>query len=400
MGPLVGFLVGTGLFTLANGTFNLLVAPVVASRGHTEVVIGAIVAAGSVASFALRIPTGNVFRTGRTGALIASGSLFAATGYGVLPLVSSASALAGLSVLQGAGFAVATTAAMAALLERHPPGMRPGPLMGWYTGSIGAGYALAGFIGGTLADASGLRGALAMAAVAAIVAGWLMTWSLARSPARARDAERHEEPLRGWVRGLPPGVWLGAAIALYINVVNGGLNAFFPLYALGLGLTLTQIGLLSGIHATLASAIRFGAGTVLERASYRVVLSATIAGMGLAVTAIALPSGFVPLAVLLAVIGFARGILRVASGAIVMDSAGPSSRHRGRASGIYLAGLDLGNAVGPLLGGLVADVAGLRGSFPFLGLVPAAVFLGVGAAAFRRLRPAGLPRPPVTPGEP
>ncbi|HET9672372.1 MAG TPA: MFS transporter, partial [Actinomycetota bacterium] len=84
----------------------------------------------------------------------------------------------------------------------------------------------------------------------------------------------------------------------------------------------------------------------------------------------------------LAAVGLARGVLRVASGALVMEAAGPSSRDRGRASGIYLAGLDLGNAVGPLLGGAVADAAGVRASFPVLGLAPAAVFLAL-AVVFR-----------------
>ena len=163
-GSLVGFLVGTGLLTLANGMFNLLVGPAVESRGHTEAMIGAIVATGSLSSLALRIPAGNAFRSGRASALVLAGSALAAIGYGLLPMVSAAPVLAVLSALQGAGFAVATTAGMAALLERRPTDVGAGSLMGWYTGSIGTGYALAGFVGGTLADAIGLRGALTVAA--------------------------------------------------------------------------------------------------------------------------------------------------------------------------------------------------------------------------------------------
>ena len=129
-GPLIAFLLGTGLLTLANGMFNLLVGPAVESRGHTEAMIGAIVATGSFTSLALRIPAGNVFRSGRATALVWGGAAFAAIGYALVPMVSAAPVLATLSALQGAGFAVATTAGMAALMDRRPAEVGAGTLMG------------------------------------------------------------------------------------------------------------------------------------------------------------------------------------------------------------------------------------------------------------------------------
>ena len=38
------------------------------------------------------------------------------------------------------------------------------------------------------------------------------------------------------------------------------LNTYFPLYGLSIGLTLTQIGMLSGIHGILAAGVRFASG--------------------------------------------------------------------------------------------------------------------------------------------
>ena len=367
---------------MANGTFNLLVGPSVAADGHSEAMIGAIVAAGSVASLATRIPAGNAFRPARVTALVLAGSVCAAIGSGLLPMASEAPALALLGALQGAGFALATTIGMAALIERRHPATDSGSLMGLYTGSIGAGYAIAGFAGGALADAIGIAGALAAAAATAIASGVLTAWALRRLPVHRYEQDDAVPPPRGWIRGLPPGVWLGASIAVYINVVNGGLNAFFPLYGLAIGLTLAQIGALSGVHATLASAIRFGAGTLLGRVSTRLTIVAAVCVIACGVSLLAATRGFAPLLVLLAAVGLSRGVLRVVSGAIVMDAAGPSSRHRGRASGVYLAGLDLGNAVGPFLGGVVSEVAGIRASFPVLGLASATVFLGVALVRF------------------
>jgi DHA1 family multidrug resistance protein-like MFS transporter len=219
-----------------------------------------------------------------------------------------------------------------------------------------------------------------------LVSGWVTTRSIGHLPHHRVEVDDGAPPLRGWVRGMPAAVWLGFAIAVYINLVNGGMNAFFPLYALGLGLSLSQIGVLSGIHASLASTVRFGVGPLLGRASYRGVTVAMVGLTGLGVTCIAVPRGFMPLVLLVAMVGLARGVLRVVSGAIVMEAAGSSSRLGGRASGIYLAGLDLGNAVGPLIGGFVAEVAGLRGSFLALGILPAVVFVAAGVALSGRRR--------------
>ena len=398
---LLGFLVGTGLLTFANGSFNLLVGPSVASDGHSEAVIGVIVATGSVASLLLRVPAGNAYRSGRAALLITGGSVLAAMGYGLFPSFSAAPILAFLSALQGAGFAVATTAAMAGLIERRPDRTSAGSLMGLYTGSIGAGYAFAGFVGGPLADRIGLPGALVVASVVAACSGWLTAAALGRFGSPPPETADHGPPLRGWVRGMPVEVWLGFAIAVYINVVNGGMNAFFPLYALTLGLSLSQVGVLAGIHGGLASAVRFGVGSLLHRVSYRGVTVTMVTVTGSAVAAIVLPEGFAPLAVLVALAGLARGVLRVVSGAMVMEAARPTPRHRGRASGIYLAGLDLGNAVGPLVGGFVSEAAGLRGAFPVLGVAPAVAFLALIATLDRRRRVrAGVAPDPVTPGAP
>lgn len=202
---------GTALATLANGAFNLLVGPAVALHGHREATIGVVVAAGSVASLLARIPAGNAFRPQRVTALVLGGSTLASIGYGLLPFVSAAPSLAASSALQGAGFALATTTGMAALIERRRHDTSAGSLMGWYTGSIGAGYALAGFLGGPLADAVGLEAALIVTAAVAGISGLVSASALRRLPVHRHDGDSSEPPRR-WLRRMPAGVWLGAAL--------------------------------------------------------------------------------------------------------------------------------------------------------------------------------------------
>jgi MFS family permease len=95
---------------------------------------------------------------------------------------------------------------------------------------------------------------------------------------------------------------------------------------------------------------------------------------------------FVVLAVAWGALGLTRGLLRVASAALVMDTAGDVDTSRGAASGVYLAGLDLGKVLGPVLGGVGAETIGLQGTFLVVSAAFPAVFFLL-AAALRRRRP-------------
>jgi MFS family permease len=120
---------------------------------------------------------------------------------------------------------------------------------------------------------------------------------------------------------------------------------------------------LQGIHGVAAAVVRFLSGVVFGRISYQRTLPAMVVLSGASVAAIAGVKAFVILVVAWAALGLTRGLLRVASAALVMDEAGATDAGRGASSGIYLAGLDLGKVLGPLLGGFGAHLVGLRTTF-------------------------------------
>jgi MFS family permease len=188
--------------------------------------------------------------------------------------------------------------------------------------------------------------------------------------------------LRGF-RHLPALVWVAFLVSLYINLASGVLNTYFPLYGLSIGLTLTQIGMLSGIHGILAAVVRFGSGPLFGLISYRAALPVMVIVSGAGVVAVGLVTMLPLLAVSWGIVGLARGILRVASSALVMEAAGAADADRGAASGIYLAGLDLGKIVGPAVGALSVGLVGLRGTFLIAGVAFPAAYLGIAAALTR-----------------
>jgi MFS family permease len=380
---LVPLYAASALLTVGEGAFQLLTPPYMQERHISPVVIGTAVSAYGLVSLFVRLPAGAVYRTHRAWWLIAGGGALSSVAFALLTLTSDPLLLTVLIALDGAGFAIATTANMAALIERRPDGANAGAIMGWYTGSLGAGYALAGFAGGSLGDHLGPRAAILVLSLVPLSAGLLLG-----AVVRASAPERPPREARGawWrdFRGLPAVVWLAFFVTLYINLVSGVVLTFFPLYGLAIGLTLTQIGFLQGIHGAAASAVRFLSGAVFRFFSYDRVLPLMVVLSGLSVAVIAGVKGLAILGVAWAVLGLTRGLLRVASAAVVMDEAGETDARRGAASGVYLAGLDLGKIVGPIAGGVGAHAIGLRATFLVSSFAFPLVYFALAAAVRRR----------------
>ena len=381
---------------MGEGSLLVLISPYLDSRGAQAGVIGLVLSAYGVASFMSRIPAGAIYRSNRGPWLVAAGCLVMAGAFLLIPTSGNPLIVGGLVALDGVGFAVATTGAMAALIERRPAGSGAGSIMGWYTGSIGAGYAIAGFVAGGLADRIGIESAFAVIAFVPLVAGAVLKIVL-QSGAAGPETSRPIAPPPAGRLGLrafshaPALVWLAFVVSLYLNLVSGVLFTFFPLYGLGIGLTLTQIGSLTGIHGAIAAGVRFGSGMLFKWISYQRALPIMVVAGGAAVAGIAATSRFVVLAISWATIGLARGVLRVASGALVMDASGPSDAERGAASSIYLAGLDLGKVIGPLFGGASVELVGLRATFLLIGVAFPLAYLLMALAITRRTRRVGAP---------
>jgi MFS family permease len=357
---LVPLYAASAVLTLGEGGFQLLVPPYMHEHHLSAVLIGTVFSIYGIVALAVRIPAGALYRPQRAWVLIMGGTVLSSAAFAGLTQTTDPALLSLLVGLDGAGFAIATTANMAALVERRPEGANAGAIMGWYTGAIAVGYAAAGFVGGALGDALGPGPAILVLSVLPVLAGAALASAVVRTtPAWAAEPER---PGRWWkdFRGLPPFVWLAFFVTLYINLVSGVVLTFLPIYGLAIGLSLTQIGILQGVHGGAAAVVRFLSGLLFRVVSYQRTLAAMVLLSGLSVVAIAGVQALAALAVACAVLGLTRGLLRVASGALVMEQAG---RRSGAASGVYLAGLDLGKVLGPAAGGVGADLLGIRATY-------------------------------------
>jgi predicted MFS family arabinose efflux permease len=395
---LAGVYLASTLFELAEGALRFLLPLDLASRGIQPEGIGFVMGVFAFTSLLSRAVVGAVFRHSRASAMIIVAGLASSGAFLALPLADGVAGFALLMAADGFGWGIATTVLLAVMMTTTPPWMSSAVAMGWLVGFQGIAIALATTVGGLLAEWQGVRTAMTILAVVPVMAATLIAIRLPRPtadtgtppmPDVVDDGEDEDvggrlpwrgtggrRMLRRLATGLPAAVWAAALVAAYLNVMNGLLQAFFPLLGLSLGLSIAQVGTLSTVRTGVSSVARFGAGWLFARISpSRLHLPLLTTS---AVTVALLPwtaASYLLTLPLFALNGVSRGLMRVTTGAAAMDAL--QGRRAGVGAALMTAGLDVGKMIGPVLGGLVAGAIGLSGMFV---VVPLA-FLAISVAA-------------------
>jgi predicted MFS family arabinose efflux permease len=403
------------LFELSEGALRFLVPLNLDDRGIRPDQIGLIVFAFSLTSLLARGAAAALFRPERARLLIVGAGLAGTIAYLGTPFTTDVRVFAALMAFDGFGWGMATTCLLAMVMLCTPSAIPPAVAMGWYIGFQGIAFAIATTVGGLLGELAGIQVAMLVLATVPVLAAALIALRL---PPVVRDTGRPPVPestepgdglldpgrlgsLRlvvretlGRVAVLPSAVWAAALVAVYLNVMNGLLQSFFPLLGLALGLSIAQIGTLSSTRSAVSAVARFGAGWLFARIpAHRLHLP--LLTMSAATIALLPTVGAYLLALpLFALNGVSRGLLRVTTSATAMEQTG--GHQAGMAAAVMTAGLDVGKMIGPLIGGFVAAAAGLATMFR---VVPLGFLVAYGVlyAAATRGRHAGEPGPTTEP---
>ena len=155
-----------------------------------------------------------------------------------------------------------------------------------------------------------------------------------------------------------------------------------PLYASALGAPPAAIGLLVATACALPTVFAIPMGRLVTRLGVRRMMTLGAAGMALAPIAVLVAPGFVGLLVLQLLIGTTQLAMGISAQATVAASArGPALE---RAFGWYTTAASIGQMIGPLVGGLLLDVAGPAAAFAMAAAVP---LLALACARFLRVPP-------------
>ena len=166
--------------------------------------------------------------------------------------------------------------------------------------------------------------------------------------------------------------WGGSTAAFFVFIHSSHdacpalIAPLLPLIKVGLGLTYLQSALLLSAYAITSGLSQFFGGWLGDRFSQRVIVTVGLGGVGLATLVAGLTSAYYPLLAIFVVMGLFSGAYHPS--AITMLSSKFDVGRRGKVMGLHMVGGSLGFAIGPVLGGLIADKLGWHFAFVIFGL--------------------------------
>jgi MFS family permease len=175
-----------------------------------------------------------------------------------------------------------------------------------------------------------------------------------------------------------------------VNNLNDGLAwGLLPLLFVRGGLPVAQVGLLAALYPAVWGLGQLLTGPLSDRLGRKPLITAGMLLQAIALAGMALAASFLPWAANAVLLGVGTAMVYPTLLAAISDVAHPS--WRATAVGVYRLWRDTGFAVGALLAGLVADLAGLRAAVWVVAALTAASGLVVAVRMYETHRPAGQP---------
>lgn len=347
--------------------------------GADPAVIGFVMGASTLTGIFVKLPAGaSSDILGRRPLLIAGALVFATLPFTYLG-VSALATLILLRFVHGSATAIFGPVASASLSDVAPASNR-GTWLSTYSTAQGAGQAMGPVLAGYLIaagrfDLAFVAAGIIGSAAPLIVAGW-------RGASEPRPhAARWQEFTRGVAevgRDRLVLVTSGAQAAQF--VLNGTLNAFLPLYGREvLGLTTTELGWLFGLQTITTLAIRPTIGFLSDRAGRRWVIVTGLLVCSSAVLLVSIVSNLTELVA--AIVAYAAGVATTtaATSAYITDV---TRRARyGAAHGVFGTIYDVGDALGPIVAGLLVVAVGYARMFQIMAMVALTMAVGFSLAS-------------------
>jgi MFS transporter, DHA1 family, multidrug resistance protein len=353
--------------------------------GATPPEVGLVVAASTITGVLLKLPAG-VWSDilGRRPLLLMSAAVFALMPFGYLTIAGLGGLMA-LRFVHGSATAIMSPV-MSATISDVAPADRRATWLSTYLTIQGAGQALAPIIAGLMIA----RGRYDLAFVAAGSIGIMTPFLVANMNLPDRRSHDATPILQRFSRGIAEvlrerRILIASVAHAAYYVMNGTLNAFLPLFAQDrIGMGAVEIGWLFGIQTVTTLAVRPMIGAASDRFGRRGAVVLGLIACAAGVWAIA--TSRTPFGVYVSVLLYAGGVAvtTAATSAYITDVA-PRARY-GAAHGVFGTIYDIGDAGGPLIGGVLVAAIGYTLTFQVvaaMAAITALVFLWLSRATPR-----------------
>ncbi len=361
------FLAVTSLYWITLYLYVPILAPYAEYQGGTITMVGLVVSAYGLAQLLLRIPLGIASdRMGRRRPFLALG--FAASAAASLGFVFAPDAWVMIGTRFVSGIAACSWVAFSVLFASYFPPGKTTRAMSYIMFCNSLSVMSATYVGGRLADAYGWLAPF-WASVGVGLLGVVATSLVHERPGKRASAQSPWQRLRS-VMQYPELLFASAVAALGQYNTFATIFGFVPNYAVSIGATKTQLGILSMGGMLSVSVATLLTGTyIAPRLGPRVVVCAGY--LTAAATTVAVPHletvGALYATQILA--GFARG----ATYPILMGLAIARLPHgeRATAMGFFQAVYAIGMFAGPAVAGVIGEHAGYTALFTSTGAIAA-----------------------------
>jgi DHA1 family multidrug resistance protein-like MFS transporter len=347
--------------------------------------IGFVMGASTLTGVFLKLPAGALSDLfGRRRLLVAGALVFATLPFSYLA-VSTLAWLVVLRFLHGSATAIFGPVASASLSDIAPAARR-GAWLSTYSTAQGAGQAIGPILAGYAIGAGRFDLAFAASGLIGLGAPLIVgTWHGVPAGTSTRPSwQAFKQGVSEVVSDRLVLITSAAHAAQF--VLNGTLNAFLPLYGREvLWMTVTELGWLFGIQTLTTLAVRPAIGYVSDRLGRRWVIVTGLTVCSVAVLLVSIASNVAE--IVTAVLVYAAGVATTtaATSAYITDM---TRRARyGAAHGVFGTIYDVGDAVGPILAGVLVAAVGYTRMFQVMASV--ALTMAVAFAGASRIGVAG-----------
>jgi predicted MFS family arabinose efflux permease len=350
--------------------------------------IGSLISLGPIFALTSRLPVGMLYHQARARTLVSFAILAMGLSNYLYAWATNSWMFGAVHSLNGFAYGAVTTLYMAFFVDSLDPEENRNHAIGYYVGSLAMGYSTGNFLGGLTADHWGYASTFHLGAFLSLIAVGLL-WFLhgpsgaRESKAKAKDGAKLslKESLKAL---LDPELATVVIVALFLNMLHQMGGVFISLYGLGVGMSLTQIGIVRAAYAGCNAVTRPISGHVVNKFGHRGLSYFGLPLQSLILMLVPLFTSFGTILIVYVASGFLRAVVIVANAVGLVQDVPETRVRRGLASGVYNAAGDLGNILGPSIGGVIAHATGIASVFVVGSLGSTAVFL-IGVFLLRRL---------------
>ena len=351
--------------------------------------IGTLISLGPVLALLSRLPVGMTYSHHRARIVVSAAMIgMGLTNY-LYSFVTGPMMFAVVQGVNGFAYGAVTTLYMAFYVDSLAPDENRNHAMGYYVGSLAMGYSTGNFFGGLVADHWGYAATFQLGALLSLI-GVALLWLFNRPMDGAgKTGGVKSSGKLSWAESLKallePELATVVIVALFLNVVHQMGSVFISLYGLSVGMTLTQIGIVRAAYAGCNAVTRPISGHVVNRLGHKGLSYFGLPLQSFILMLVPLFTTFGTVLLVYVCSGLLRAIVIVANAVGLVQDVPESRVRRGLASAVYNAAGDLGNILGPSVGGLIAQASGVASVFVIGSLGSTALFF-MFVLLMRRLR--------------